>query len=86
MPGALWRALDGYGLGTDPDALPGAAAEPNDAPSGVSLSEASTLLATNLVTLNLARSQLRAWNDWAAKQQEAMKPPEQKSWWERNFG
>lgn len=68
LPNGFAKLLDGYALGIEPDALPGAASEPNDAPSGLSLSQASALLATNLGTLKLARDKLKEWNEWAAKQ------------------
>lgn len=71
LPNGAIKLLDAAGLGADPATLSGAAGELNDAPSGISLSQAVALLAANLGNGNAEQlSVLQAW----VRQQSAIKP------------
>lgn len=62
------RLLDAAGLASDPDAIPGASGEPNDAASGLRLSQATALLAANLGNAAKTRKQVTDWQAWANAQ------------------
>lgn len=68
LPNGFVRLLDAAGTGTDPDILPGASSEPDDAPSGIPLSQATALLAENLGNFAKTRQQLIDAEAWAAEQ------------------
>lgn len=68
LPNGFIKLLDAAGLASDPDAIPGAAGEPNDAPSGLRLSQATALLAANLGNAAKTRKQVMDWQAWANAQ------------------
>lgn len=68
LPNGFVKLLDAAGLAGDPDGLPGAAGEPNDAPSGLRLSQATALPAANLGNGAKARKQVIDWQAWANAQ------------------
>jgi len=74
LPNGFVRVLDAALTGVAPADLPGSAAEPDDAPSGLTLSQASTLLAQSLGDYAATRARiLNAADDWA--KQSALPAP-----------
>jgi len=74
LPNGFVQLLDAAGLQADPDALPGATGEPHDAAAGLSLSEATALLAADLGAAAANAEQLTALQGWI-KEQESQAPP-----------
>lgn len=84
------KLLDSAITGTPPDQLPGSSGEPDDAPSGLTLSQASALLAQTGGDYAGTRARIpNALDDWN-KQAEIFdaqqKPAAKPSWWARNIG
>jgi len=69
LPNSVIRLLDAAGSQTSLDTLPGSSSEPNDAPSGISLSKATSLLANNLGRCAGNSQQLKSLEDWIEKQE-----------------
>ena len=88
LPNSFVSVLDATVLGTTPDQLPGHAGEPDDAPSGVTLSQATALLTQWVGDYASVRTRItNARDDWDAQvNAQQSKPAAKPSWWQRNFG
>jgi len=88
LPNSFVSVLDATVLGTTPDQLPGHAGEPDDAPSGVTLSQATALLTATLGDYAAVRARITNarddWNEQVTGQQA--KPAAKPDWFQRTFG
>lgn len=85
LPNGFVRLLDSALTGTAPGDLPGSTGELDSAPSGLTLSQATALLAQSLGDYAATRARiLNGRAAWAAQAAIINAKPPVKTWWERN--